>query len=327
MFTGCSQGGKRKGKDINLKNIFKMNNVRREVRGGRFVDLTLDAGFKAVLADPENIDVLKDIVNAFMPEGRKVDYIEFADRELSPKTETGKGIRLDLRCRTTEGKNIIIEMQNRSTEDFFKRCMYYCAKAYSYNMVKGGKYGDLEPVYLIAFMVEPLSEQELMLEHGKVSWYAMMDVESKYLTPDSFNIIFVRLNEVDCLEEGADEREKYMYYISHMSSFADCPEEDTGTDFEKLFRASERANFNEEKMTQYDLELIHEMDLRAQMDFAVDKGRKEGLAEGKAEGIQEGVQLGLLQSAKAFILSGMSIEQVASILKLSQEDVDRLNLP
>mgnify|MGYP004451263931 CR=1 FL=1 len=141
------------------------------------------------------------------------------------------------------------------------------------------------------------------------------------MTPDSFNIIFVRLNEVDCLEEGADEREKYMYYISHMSSFADCPEEDTGTDFEKLFRASERANFNEEKMTQYDLELIHEMDLRAQMDFAVDKGRKEGLAEGKAEGIQEGVQLGLLQSAKAMLARGMSVKDVSEILNLPEEQI------
>ena len=196
-----------------------MDNERARVGGERFVDLTGDPGFKAVLADPENIEVLKDIVNAFMPEGRKVETIEFADRELSPRTDTDKGVRLDLRCQTTEGKNIIIEMQNRSSKAFFKRCMYYCSKAYSYNMTSGSDYSKLEPVYLIAFMVNPLLEPELLQPHGRVSWYTMMDAEYKNLAPDLINVIFVRLNEVPDLSECSTVREKYMYYFSHMSGF------------------------------------------------------------------------------------------------------------
>ena len=58
-----------------------------------------------------------------------------------------------------------------------------------------------------------------------------------------------------------------MYYLANMSSFEDYPAENVGTKFEKLFQASERANFNQDKMTQYDYELFREMDLKEQMDM------------------------------------------------------------
>ena len=293
-----------------------MESLLEKIRGERFADLTMDAGFKAVLADPENIDVLKDIVNAFMPEGRKVETIEFADREISPQIEEGKGVRLDLRCKTTEGQNIIIEMQNQSSEAFFKRCLFYCSKAYCYNLKKGEDYDKLQPVYLIAFMVEPLQEPELLQEHKKVSWYTMMDAEFKSFAPDVINVIFVRLNEVGSLSECTTAQEKYMYYISHMNSFKDYPEENVGTDFERLFLASEKAKFSKEKMTQYDLELIHELDLKAQIKTATNKGRREGLEEGFKEG--------LMGAAKALVESGMSIAQVAAILNLSEEELAKV---
>ena len=193
-------------------------------------------------------------------------------------------------------------------------------------------------------MVEPLQEPELLQEHKKVSWYTMMDAEFKSFAPDVINVIFVRLNEVGSLSECTTAQEKYMYYISHMNSIKDYPEENAGTDFERLFLASEKAKFSKEKMTQYDLELIHELDLKAQIKTATNKGRREGLEEGinkgriegreegreeglkegHKEGLVEGHNNGLMDAAKAFINSGMSIAQVASILNLSEEELAKV---
>ena len=240
---------------------------------------------------------------------------------------------MDLRCRTSEGKNIIIEMQKRSSRDFYKRSLFYFSKTYGNNISQGQQYGDLEPVYIIAFMVEPLMEPELQLPHGKVSWMAMADVEYKHLAPDGINVIFVRLNEIGSLSECTSVQEKYMYYISNMSSFTDCPPEDTGTDFERLFQASERANFNEEQMNRYDLEMIYEMDQRSLIETAKEQGhqkgreegRQEGREEGRNEGRNEGFLEGVLKSAKALLKNGMSLEEVVRILNLSETQIAKLS--
>ena len=303
-----------------------MRNERERAGGERFVDLTMDAGFKAVLAAPENIDVLKNIVNAFMPEDRQVESLEFADREIDSTLKEGKGVRLDLRCRTSEGKNIIIEMQKRSSRDFYKRSLFYFSKTYGNNISQGQQYGDLEPVYIIAFMVEPLLEPELQLPHGKVSWLAMADVEYKHLAPDGINVIFVRLNEIGSLSECTSVQEKYMYYISNMSSFADCPPEDAGTDFERLFQASERANFNEEQMNRYDLEMIYEMDLQSIIATSNEEYLQKGIEKGIEKGINEGAYTTKRNIAGALLNEGFNLEMISRITGLPMDELLSLQM-
>ena len=73
-------------------------------------------------------------------------------------------------------------------------------------------------------------------------------------------------------------------------------------------------------MTQYDLDLIHELDLKAQMAYCEEKGIEKGREEGRNEGLEEGY----IEAAKAFIKSGATVEQVARILNLSEDKVSNL---
>ena len=45
--------------------------------------------------------------------------------ELPGKADYGKTIRIDLRCRTTDGTDIIVEMQNYPQCYFFRLCVGY----------------------------------------------------------------------------------------------------------------------------------------------------------------------------------------------------------
>ena len=98
---------------------------------GRYVDLTLDAGFKAVFADRSNKELLIGLLNVLLPpEARVKDIVEYLDRETGPDFLDGKSTRMDLVCRGEDSRTFIVEMQRRPENAFFERCVYYGAGVY-----------------------------------------------------------------------------------------------------------------------------------------------------------------------------------------------------
>ncbi len=98
---------------------------------GRYVDLTLDAGFKAVFADRSNKALLIGLLNVLLPpEARVKDIVEYLDRETGPDFLDGKTTRMDLVCRGEDKRTFIVEMQREPENAFFERCVYYGAGVY-----------------------------------------------------------------------------------------------------------------------------------------------------------------------------------------------------
>lgn len=84
------------------------------------------------------------------------------------------------------------------------------------------------------------------------------------------------------------------------------------------------------------MKMTTERDLRNQMAYArkeaiaegLAEGREKGLAEGRAEGLAEGRAEGraegLAEAAKRMLAAGMSLAEVAEILKIDIVDLDRM---
>ncbi len=80
----------------------------------RYVDLKLDAGFKAVFVDKNNRELLRKMLNLLLPERDAIAEIEaYLDREQLPDFQGGKGTALDVLCCTDDGRRFIVEMQQR----------------------------------------------------------------------------------------------------------------------------------------------------------------------------------------------------------------------
>ena len=70
-----------------------------------FVDLRSDSGFKAVLADRKNKDILIGVLNQILPpEARVEDIVEYSDREQRRDVIYGKKTVLDLVCVDKSGR-------------------------------------------------------------------------------------------------------------------------------------------------------------------------------------------------------------------------------
>ena len=136
----------------------------------------------------------------------------------------------------------------------------------------------------------------------------------------------MRLNEIGSLSECTSVQEKYMYYISNMSSFTDCPQEDAGTDFERLFQASERANFNEEQMNRSDLEMIYEMDLQSIIATSNEEYLQKGIEKGIEKGINEGAYTTKRNIAGALLNEGFNLKMISRITGLPMDELLSLQM-
>ena len=134
-FKRDSAGGKAVGQMCEGKGSGDAGMSRDEalhaVTPGRYVDLTLDAGFKAVFADKGNKELLIGLLNVLLPpEARVGDILEYLDRETGPDFLGGKSTRMDLVCRGEDGRRFIVEMQREPETAFFERCVYYGSGVY-----------------------------------------------------------------------------------------------------------------------------------------------------------------------------------------------------
>ena len=275
-----------------------------------FANLRTDTGFKNVFCDTRNKEVLKTLLNTFLPPDRQIhDFAYAADRELQGITTESKVVHLDLRCVDEQGRDFIVEMQNYREEAFFKRCLFYCARVYSSKLQEGKHYKDLMPVYLVAFMTIPFEEPEFN-DQDEVSCYKFY---SERHSVDDISIIFVRLHKAKKnLEECVTDKDRCIYYLWNMCNMTECPEEAKGSRFEQMFHSAEVAAFDRDKRLKYEKDMRTELDIKNQIELYRKEGRKEGAMAAKCS-----IALALLKKGlnAAFVseTTGLSLDEISSI--------------
>lgn len=77
----------------------------------RYINALTDYGFKKIFGDKEiMIAFLTDLLLPKTP----IEDVIFLDKELGGVSEYDRGVVYDLLCKTIDGNEFIVEMQNRS---------------------------------------------------------------------------------------------------------------------------------------------------------------------------------------------------------------------
>ena len=241
-----------------------------------------------MFADRGNRGLLTRMLNLLLPEDGTVEEIEeYTDRERTADFLVGKGARLDLVCRGTDGRKFIVEMQNRREERFFERCVYYGSGLYREGVERGEEYEELRPVYVVGLLNYrlPLRDETLWNTDNIVSRYNMGEMRSGELAR--------------ACEVAGFGKEKRLNYERDMITERDRIAQD------KFARKEGRAEGFAEGLAKGE-----------------SKGRAEGLAEGRTETapaiavrmLSDGMPLETVAK-----YSGLSEEEVR---KLSQSKLD-----
>jgi predicted transposase/invertase (TIGR01784 family) len=112
----------------------------------RFLDPKNDLPFKRLFGTEKNKDILIAFLNSvFDGVQAPIEDLSFIPIHKNPEIVALRESIIDVMCRSTDGKEFIIEMQCTRDGSFLKRACTYVAKVYcSQNTSKG--YRELKPV-------------------------------------------------------------------------------------------------------------------------------------------------------------------------------------
>ena len=152
-----------------------------------------DILFKFIFGHRENKDITLSFINAVLGlEGERafVD-LQFADREVDPDEESGKGSTLDLLCMTNDETQINIEVQVQKRQNMGQRSLYYWAKLYHSTLRRGEDYAHLRrtiSINLLGYTYLPLK--------GFHHMYGLYDETGAHRLTEDLEIHFLELPKV-----------------------------------------------------------------------------------------------------------------------------------
>lgn len=282
--------------------------------GQRYVDLMSDAGFKAVFADKSNKELLISLLNHILPEGFRVsDIVNYLDRERGVDGVGGKKSILDLVCVDSDGKTFSVEVQRRKEHSFFERCVYYACELYHGNLKVGKRYDSLRPVHVTAitsFKCPHVDDSLWGTDHA-VSNYGMTELRTGELARPTIFLNFVELERfTKGLSECETERDWLFYWFKHGWEHDEAPCAMGGGSFlRSLAKACEVAAFPLEKRREYDKDMLTELDIISQREYAV----------------EEAVTKNLIMVAERMLAKGRNVSEIVEMTGLSEDVVSALS--
>ena len=288
----------------------------------RYVDILSNGGFKALFGDVANKDVVMTIINAFLPEHRRVVDISYLPTEYQgPAMDHNKDFQFDFMCTDASGTVFIVEMQRYQEEYWFKRCVSYASRAYDRQNRKGQSY-DVPPVYLIGLMGTEIHHPDTDLwEERYISEYTFREKETHDLLDETIIIIFAELTRFSkAVSECRSDIDRILYILKNMGNLHNQPQELQTEVYRRIFEACEIAAFTKDKRIQYERDMYDEKRLRG-IEAAY---RKIGQEEGRAEGRTEGELAARKATAMKLIEMGMPLEQISEATGLDKETLETL---
>ena len=283
----------------------------------RYLDPTNDVAFKRVFSDERR---MMDFLNAILrlPEGEKIETLDFVPNEQVPDLGQGKRSLFDLKCKDQSGTQFLVEMQCRRTPLLMNRIQFYGAHSYTAQMQKGKKtHEDLLPVVVLTIMGESLLPPHIEV----ISYHKVREEKSQECFLDGLSYVFVELSKFEKSENELESFEdEWLYFLKHTEESTEPPKTLKDALVMEAYPVMERFNWSPEAYDAYVRAslLIWEEEFEKKAEF--NAGKKEGIEKG----IEQGEKQKAIAMAKTLLQEGVSLTVVAKASGLSTEELKQL---
>ncbi|HEX9061722.1 MAG TPA: Rpn family recombination-promoting nuclease/putative transposase, partial [Clostridia bacterium] len=113
---------------------------------------------KYILRNKANFDVLEAFLSNLLKEEIKV--LDILESESNQEAENRKFNRVDLKCKDSQGRQIIIEIQNQRESDYLQRLLWGTSKAVVEGLQLGSKYSEVVKVISISILYHTMRVDE-----------------------------------------------------------------------------------------------------------------------------------------------------------------------
>lgn len=272
----------------------------------RYINALTDYGFKKIFGDKEiMIAFLTDLLLPKTP----IEDVIFLDKELGGVSEYDRGVVYDLLCKTIDGNEFIVEMQNRSQIHFSDRILFYLSRSFSDLEEKGNSDWDfqLKPVYGIFFLnfhlrgFKPLTLRTVQLKVDETG--ELFTDKLKVFTlelPD-----YRKMREEDC----KSKIDYWLYNITNLETMTtNIPFQSEQPIFSKVGNIAELVHMTAEERQKYNVSIDS---YRTNLSVM----RNERL-----EGRMEALRTAALNLKR----NGVPVDVIAKSLGLAEEEIEQL---
>ncbi|MCP5499259.1 MAG: Rpn family recombination-promoting nuclease/putative transposase [Leptospiraceae bacterium] len=226
--------------------------------------------------------LLADLLNSVLGfEGnQKITRLKILNPEIPGDLMSDKLSVLDIHAKNKNKQYFGIEMQAFPQKFYGKRILYYWAKLYSQQIVRGKKYSDLKPVYSVSFLNFKLLETEnyhsifRVLETSGREIALTKDLEIHILELKKF------LNTSGTQESNLED---WIYLIQKAEKLK---EEDVkelkikNPVIREAVEALQDISLDRKTRNYYEMRLKTERDHEATIEYAFEEGLKKGVEQG-----------------------------------------------
>ena len=279
----------------------------------RYLDPKADLAFKRVFG--EHAHLLKSFLNALLPlpADGLIESLEYLTPEQVPEVPgLFKNSIVDVKCKDTQGRTFIVEMQMLWSSIFAQRIVFSASQAYVKRLRAGQSYSGLQPVYALAITNQVFDHESDQYYHH----YKIVNVEHPQKTVlKGLEFVFIELPKFK--PQSTTDRKmqvKWLRFLSEVGDNEQAVAEDLrdDEDIRSALELVETGAYSEEE-----LEIYHILQDKARIEptvisDAVAKGKAKGKAEGKAEII------------RALRAGGMTAQQISTLTGVRIADIEAM---
>ena len=272
---------------------------------------TNDYVFKRIFGQKKNSDILKDLLQAILPNWNIKNVEPRQEVQLETDFITDKVCRLDILAILDDGTKVDIEMQMRNYNDIEARSLFYTTREYHQSLENGQDYIEIPKsigIWISNFNVfndEGPFHEIVRLRRDYENQIFTDKIEMHYLQLPKFKQKCKRIS---------NKLEEWLTFISFENM-----EELKMIENEKVKKAEEELEYlsgdEAERRIAY-LRETAEIDRKFAMTAARDQGRVEGRSEGKIEE--------KIETAKKMLAEEMDINLIIKITGLTKDEIEKL---
>ena len=283
--------------------------------------IRFDWAIKRLLRQKANFGVLEGFLTVFLNEPIKI--VDILESEGNQQQANDKFNRVDIKAKNSKGEIIIVEIQNTSELYYLERVLYGVAKAITEHINLGNTYKEVKKIYSISILYFDLGKGSDYIYVGQNNFVGLHTQDHLVISAKEKDTIvrkspseifptyiLVRVNEFNKVAKSPLEE-----WVEYLKNGVISPE----TQAPGLQEAREKLKYysmSDAERYAYD---EHINAIMIQNDV-LGNARLEGMEEDRAEGRAEEKN----NIARKMLANGFSIEQIALITGLTEQEIKRL---
>lgn len=279
--------------------------------------IRFDWAIKRLLRQKANFGVLEGFLTVFLNEPIKI--VEILESEGNQQQANDKFNRVDIKAKNNKGEIIIVEIQNTNELYYLERVLYGVAKAITEHINLGNTYKEVKKVYSISILYFDLGKGSDYIYVGQNNFVGLHTQDHLIISTKEKDTIvrkspseifptyiLVRVNEFNKVAKSPLEE-----WVEYLKNGVISPD----TQAPGLQEAREKLKYysmSDAERYAYD---EHINAIMIQNDV---------LGNARLEGMEAGRTKEKNNIARKMLANGLSIEQIALITGLTEQEIKRL---